>query len=188
MRKVTVDWSRKRDKTDLKPALSRFNRYLENLGLKKNTIILYIKLINTYLSEVNSESPSVDDPKKFYDSLHDKGLSRSAMNNFSAAIIKYHAMIDRPVKLPFLKLNNSLPYYFDGTDIIKIFSACDNLKHYCVLKVLFFGCIRSGELCNLDVPDYDSANLTPGLRPREAIHGHRIQGSPKDAFCQPPEI
>jgi integrase/recombinase XerD len=169
MHKIAVERSRKRDKTDLKPALSRFNRYLENLGLKKNTTTLYIRLINTYLSEVNSELPSVDDAKKFYDSLHDKGLSRSAINNFSAAIIKYHAMIDRPVKLPFLKLNNSLPYYFDETDIIKTFSACDNLKHYCMLKVLFFGCIRSGELCNLDVPDYDSANLT--LRVRETKNG-----------------
>lgn len=70
----------------------------------------------------------------------------------------------------------------------EVFSTCDNLKHHCVLKVFFFGCIRSGELCNLDDPDYDPANLTSGLRPGEAIQDHRIQGSPKDAFCQPPEI
>jgi len=114
MHKIAVDWSRTRDKTDLKPALSRFRRYLENLGLKKNTTVLYIKLVNTYLAEVNSEMPSTDDAKKFYDSLHDKGISRSSMNNFSAALIKYHAMIDKPVKLPFLKLNNSLPYYFEA--------------------------------------------------------------------------
>jgi integrase/recombinase XerD len=73
-------------------------------------------------------------------------------------------MIDQPVKLPFLKLNNSLPYYFDETDILKIFSVCGNLKHYCMLKVLFFGCLRSGELCNLDVSDYDPNNLTLRLR------------------------
>ena len=78
-------------------------------------------------------------------------LSGSAINNHTAAIIKYHAMIDQPVKLPFLKLNNSLPYYFDEKDILKIFSVCNNLKHYCMLKVLFFGCLRSGELCKLDV-------------------------------------
>lgn len=43
-------------------------------------------------------------------------------------------MIDRPVKLPFLKLNSSLPYYFDESNIIKIFSICNNLKHYCMLN------------------------------------------------------
>ena len=33
-----------------------------------------------------------------------------------------------------------------------------------MLKVLFFGCLRSGELCNLDVSDYDPNNLTLRLR------------------------
>ena len=79
-------------------------------------------------------------------------------------MIRYHAMIDQPIKLPFLKLNNSLPYYFEELDILKIFCACSNLKHYCMLKVLFFGCLRSGELCNLDVSDYDPNNLTLRLR------------------------
>lgn len=73
-------------------------------------------------------------------------------------------MIGQPVKLPFLKLNDSLPYYFDETDILKIFSVCNNLKHYCMLKVLFFGCLRSGELCKLNVQDYDTDNLTLRLR------------------------
>ncbi|NPV62503.1 MAG: site-specific integrase [Methanotrichaceae archaeon] len=73
-------------------------------------------------------------------------------------------MIDCPVKLQFLKLNNALPYHFDERDSLKIFGACNNLKHHCMLKVLFFGCLRSGELCNLDVPDYDPKGLTLRLR------------------------
>jgi hypothetical protein len=55
MPKITVDWSRTRDKTDLNPALTRFTRYLERLGLKENTITLYARLINTYLAEVNTD-------------------------------------------------------------------------------------------------------------------------------------
>jgi site-specific recombinase XerD len=78
-------------------------------------------------------------------------------------------MIDQPVKLPFLKLNNSLPYYFDESDVLKILSVCNNLKHYSMLEVLFFGCLRSGELCKLDVPDYDPDTLT--LRLRETKNG-----------------
>ena len=169
MPKIVVDWSRTRDKIDIKPGITRYRRYLERIGLKENTIILYTRLINTYLSEVNNDSPSADDADKFYNSLHDRDLSRSGINNFAAALIKYHLMIDKPVKLPFLKLNNSLPYYFDESDVLRILNACDNLKHYCMLKVLFFGCLRSGELCNLDVPDYDPNSLT--LRLRETKNG-----------------
>lgn len=49
MAKLSVNWSRVRDKADLNPALIRYARYLETKGFKKNTIILYTKLINNYL-------------------------------------------------------------------------------------------------------------------------------------------
>jgi integrase/recombinase XerD len=38
-----------------------------------------------------------------------------------------------------------------------------------MLKVLFYGCLRSGKLCNLDMEDYDPKNLT--LRLRETKNG-----------------
>jgi len=131
MAKLSVNWSRVRDTADLNPALIRYTRNLETKGFKKNTIILYTKLINNYLVEVNTDLPTPQDATDYRDSLHDKKLSGSAINNFTAAIINYHKMIGEPVKLPFLKLNNSLPYYFDETDILKIFSVCSNLKRYC---------------------------------------------------------
>jgi site-specific recombinase XerD len=149
---------------DLKPALTRYKKYLDRIGLKENTTKLYTKLVNAYLLEIKTDIPSSEDAEEFYNSLHEKKLSRSAINNFVAAIIKYHKMIDKPVNLSFLKLNNSLPYFFDETDIHKIFGACNNLKHKCMLQVLFFGCLRSGELCNLDISDYNPNDLTLRLR------------------------
>jgi integrase/recombinase XerD len=164
MAKIAVNWGRTRDKIDLNPVLTRYQKYLKRIGLKENTIKLYIKLIYAYLQDLDTDLPNPNDAERFTNLLHEKKLSGSAINNFTAAIIKYHAMVDQPIKLPFLKLNNSLPYYFDEADILKIFSVCSNLKHYCMLKVLFFGCLRSGELCNLDVSDYDPNNLTLRLR------------------------
>jgi integrase/recombinase XerD len=164
MAKLAVDWSMDRNVSDLKPALSRYSKYLESLGLKKNTIVLYTRLLNMYLQAVKTDLPTPEDAQGFYDSLAANGMSRSSINNFAAALIKYHAMIDQPVKIKFLRLNNSLPYYFDEKDILKIFSKCINLKHHCMLKVLFFGCLRSGELCNLDVSDYNPDDLTLRLR------------------------
>jgi integrase/recombinase XerD len=163
-KKIITDWSMAKGPSNLKPAVTRYRKYLERLGFKQNTIKLYTLLIGNYLKKVNTEMPTTEDAQVFYDSLHEQGLSRSAINNYTAALIKYHAMINQPIKLKFLKLNNSLPYVFDEADIIKIFSACNNLKHHCMLKVLFFGCLRSGELCHLDVSDYDPNNLTLRLR------------------------
>lgn len=168
MAKLMIDWRMDKEQ-DFKPTLARYKKYLNRIGLKENTVILYTRLIDTYLLEVKTDMPSQEDAEKFYNSLHERKFSGSAINNFAAAIIKYHKMIDKPVKLSFLRLNNSLPYYFDETDILKIFGVCNNLKHHCMLKVLFFGCLRSGELCNLDVSDYDSNALT--LRLRETKNG-----------------
>ena len=55
------------------------------------------------------------------------------MNNNSFAIKCYYQMIGEVVSFPFLKRNNNLPYYFDGEDVLRIFSACSNMKHYAEL-------------------------------------------------------
>ena len=163
MARIAVNWSMDNEH-DLTPALTRFKKYLNKIGLKENTIRLYTRLANAYLLEIKKDIPSPEDAEKFYNSLSEKNLSRSAINNFAAAIIKYHAMINKPVELSFLRLNNSLPYYFDETDIIKLFGVLNNLKHKCMMQVLFFGCLRSGELCNLDISDYNPDDLTLRLR------------------------
>lgn len=51
-------------------------------------------------------------------------------------------MVGKPVKLPFLKLNNSLPYWFEEEDITKVFDACKNIKHLAMLRCLFYVCLR----------------------------------------------
>ena len=45
MAKLSVNWSRVRDKADLNPALIRYTRYLETKGFKKNTVILYTRVV-----------------------------------------------------------------------------------------------------------------------------------------------
>lgn len=169
MKKVSVNWKMQENITDVNSAVTRYRVYLENKGLKNNTVILYTRLARVYLEELKTDQPSSQDAFEYHNALHQKKLSKTAMNNFAAAITKYQEMIKKPVKLPFLKTTKRLPYFFDETDITKLFSACKNIKHLCMLKVLFYGCLRPGELCNLDVEDYDPKNLT--LRLRETKNG-----------------
>lgn len=163
-KKLSVDWYRTQDKPDSAPALARYRKYLVTIGLKANTVKLYTLLIRVYLEAMGTTQTSPADAQKFYAGLQDRKISRSAMNNYAATLIKYQSMLGKPVKLPFLKLNNSLPYWFDEEDITKVFDACKNAKHLAMLKCLFYGCLRPGELCNLDMPDYDPEKLTLRLR------------------------
>lgn len=168
-KKIAIAWNLSKAVLNVDSDLTKFEFYLENLGLKKNTVDLYVNLVKTYLEEIGTDMPTSEDAANFHQTLCQRKLSKSSRNNFAAAIIKYQEMVRQPVKLQFLKTNNSLPYYFDDIDIMKLFSSCNNLKHLCMLKVLFYGCLRPGELCNLDVQDYDSKSLT--LRLNETKNG-----------------
>jgi integrase len=65
--------------------------------------------------------------------------------------------------------NVTLPYFFSEEEINRIFSVISNLKHLCMLQVLFYSCLRATELCNLDDEDLDLNNQT--LRMREGKGG-----------------
>jgi integrase/recombinase XerD len=146
--------------TDFEPSLKRFRRYLENQGMRETTITGYIGNVGRYLKFAESDRPSNQDLERFRDLLSEKKVSRSTKNQYNYAIRAYHAMLGEKIEVKRLNPNNQIPYYFDRDDVIKIFNVIHNIKHAAILQTLFYACLRSGELCNLDVPDVDLKNLT----------------------------
>lgn len=78
-------------------------------------------------------------------------------------------MLGQQIKLPHLKRNDILSHYFNESEVQAISSACHNLKHLAMLQLLFFGCLRASELCNLDDLDLDLKGLS--IRVREGKGG-----------------
>lgn len=169
-KRLELDWTKIDLVRDISPALMRFERYLRDKGFRDSTIDGYMVCAAKYLEFARTDRPVVEDATKFREALLEKNLARSTLNNYSFAIKTYHKMLgDTAVELPFLKRNDDLPYYFDQEDVLRIFSACNNLKHYAMLQTLFYGCLRASELCNLDDSDVDLKSLT--LRIRESKGG-----------------
>ena len=128
-KRLDVNWKREIGKEDLKPAVQRFKRYLEDKGLRASTIPMYVLRASKYLEFSETDSPNADDFARFRDHLHDKKLSRSTVNNYCFSIKKYHEMLGQDVSFTFIKPNNIIPYYFDESEITKIFS----ISHPCPL-------------------------------------------------------
>ena len=63
-----------------------------------------------------------------------------------------------------LRSNDAIPYYFTEEDVLDIFSVCSNIKHLAMLQTLFYGCLRSSELCKLDDCDLNLSTRTIFLR------------------------
>jgi integrase len=152
MQRITAtDWSITSN-NDFEPSLMRFRRYLEGQGRREATIEGYLGNVNRYLKFARSDRPSNQDLEQFRDVLAKRKTSRSTRNQYNYAIRAYHAMLGEKIEVKRLEPNNKIPYYFDGQDVLTIFSVIHNLKHLAILKTLFYGALRASELCNLICP------------------------------------
>jgi integrase/recombinase XerD len=178
MKKLGLDWSIKPCVRDFKPMLVRYERYLNDMGLRASTIESYVVRVGKFLEFTQSERPPINALNEYREYLQSKKLSRSSLNNCSFAIQHYYKMVGEDVSFHFIKPNNNIPYYFDEEDILRIFSVCRNIKHYAMLQVLFYGCLRASELCNLDDCDVDLKAMT--IRIREGKGGKDGMANIKD--------
>jgi integrase/recombinase XerD len=170
---LKIDWTRKVKKSDLGPTLARYRRFLVDLGFRSSTIDMYVFRAGKYLEFSETDQPSAEDFIRFREVLQDKRLSRSTLNQYGFSIRKYHEMIKQPITFTFLKPNDTIPYFFNEQDVAKILSVIHNLKHYCMLLVMFYGCLRASELCCLNDEDIDfeakTIRIREGKGGREAI-------------------
>jgi len=53
----------------------------------------------------------------------------------------------------------TLPKFISQQEVKQMFSVCTNLKHLCILKLLYGGGLRLSEVLNLKIADIDSNNM-----------------------------
>lgn len=133
-------------------------------GFRKTTIDCYVERAGKYLEFAQTHKPSPDTLEKFRATLHARKLARQTINNYCIAIKSFHGMLGDKVSFPFLRISDTIPYYFSQDDVVRIFSVCRNLKHYTMLNVLFYACLRASELCSLNDEDVDLNALTIRIR------------------------
>ena len=82
-------------------------------------------------------------------------------------------MLGHDLSIARLEPNNKIPHFFSAEEIDKIFSAIPNLKHLCMIKTLFYACLRASELCALNDEDVDlktqTIHISNGKGGKEAI-------------------
>ncbi|MCJ7442964.1 MAG: site-specific integrase [Methanotrichaceae archaeon] len=168
-KRLNISWDRKTSPEDIKPALKRFRHHLKDIGLRDSTIESYVFRLGKYLEFAQNKVPTEETVISFRATLHEKALSISSINNYCFAIKKYHEMLGHQIAFPFIKPKNTIPYFFDESDVAKIFGACRNLKHYAMLQTIFYGSLCASELCHLDDQDLDLKTLS--IRVREGKGG-----------------
>jgi integrase/recombinase XerD len=157
---MQIDWNLPNNDTELQ----RFKRYLKDKGVRQSTLNDYASRVGRYLRFCGHEKPSLETAQLYRDSLMDRDLSRSSINNSSFAIKNYHKMLGQDVKFTFLKRTNTIPYYFTADEVCRIFYQINNIKHLAMFKTAFYGCLRASELCHLELEDLDLCRLALKVR------------------------
>lgn len=165
--KINVDWFRKREiKTGYRCCPEE---YLLKLELKKyanNTVKTYVTcfeaFINYYkqheLLEINE-----DLIRKYLQKLIQDGKSNSYVNQAVNSIKFYYEVVlgmpNRFYSIERPRAENKLPKVISKEEVLAIINATNNIKHKCIVSLLYSAGLRRSELLNLKITDIDSKRM-----------------------------
>jgi len=143
--------------------------YLQKLELKKysnSTIRTYVtafeKFVNHY-KENDLRQLNENHIRDYLSTLVKKGFSNSAINQAINAIKFYYELvldmpnrfydIERPIK------EHKLPKVLSKEEVLMIIAHTNNIKHKCIVSLLYSAGLRRGELIRLKITDIDSKRM-----------------------------
>jgi site-specific recombinase XerD len=132
------------------------------LSTAKTDINLFERLINHFK---NWELTQIDEEQiRYYlQGLVQQGTSASYLNQMINSIKFYYEVvlempnrfysIERPIK------KEKLPKVLSKNDVLSIIQNTNNIKHKCIVSLLYSAGLRRGELINLKLTDIDSERM-----------------------------
>lgn len=145
------------------------DEYLQKLQLKRyanNTIKTYVtcfeRFINHYktfdLIEINEQHI-----RDYLSNLIEKGLSNSYINQAVNAIKFYYEIVldmpNRYYELERPRKEYKLPKVISKEEVKAIIENTNNIKHRCIVELLYSGGLRRSELLNLKIEDIDNKRM-----------------------------
>jgi len=143
--------------------------YLRKLELKQyslNTSKSYIRLFEAFINHFkNWELLQIDEEqiRNYLQLLVQQGKSQSYINQIISSIKFYYEVvlempnrfysIERPIK------KESLPKVISLEEVSLIINNTKNIKHKCIISLLYSAGLRRGELLNLKLGDIDSKRM-----------------------------
>lgn len=169
--KINLDQYRKRNSNKGRTVPTSYLAKLEYKGYSINTARTYIscfeKFINTFpdrpLLEINE-----NEIQEYLNAKARKGASTSHLNQILNSIKFYYEVvekmpnrfysIDRPIK------EETLPKVLSPLSVKKMLLMTQNIKHKCILSLLYSAGLRRQELINLTLSDIDSKRMVINVR------------------------
>jgi site-specific recombinase XerD len=165
--KFDVQWFRKRHKpSDYKTCPESFLDKLEIKRYANNTVRTYVscfeRFINYYPSKAIDDL-NENDVRHYILTLVQKNWSNSYINQSINSIKFYYenvlGMPNRFYKVERPRKEKKLPIILSPSEAKLIIEATNNIKHRCIVSLLYSAGLRRGEVLNLKPADIDSERM-----------------------------
>ena len=143
--------------------------YLLKLELKRysnNTVRIYVPLFEMFINFYRDRDIMTldeSDIRMFLQHLIQKKVSNSYLNQVINSIKFYYEVVlgmpNRFYEIERPRKEYKLPKVISKEDVIKIIEATNNIKHKCVVELLYGSGLRKSELLNLKITDIDSERM-----------------------------
>ncbi|WP_415373086.1 site-specific tyrosine recombinase/integron integrase [Patiriisocius sp. Uisw_047] len=195
---IDITWLRKREL----PATYRVcpTSYLDKLELRKyanNTVKTYVSSFETFINYYHTKDlVSIDenDVRQYLLKLVQEDKSNSYINSAINSIKFYYesvlGMPNRFYKIERPRKEKKLPKVLSKEDVLNIIAHTNNLKHKCVVSLLYSSGIRRNELINLKITDIDSKRMlirveaAKGNKDRYTLLSHSLLEDLRDYYKQ----
>jgi site-specific recombinase XerD len=140
--------------------VKKFIQEMKLRGFSQKTIKSYSYYISEILNKSNKNARSITskDIKNYLENLIEKEKSSSTINiAYSAFKLYFGSILHRKffINLPRVKKEKKLPTILSKQEVNKIIKETKNLKHFCILSLLY-GCgLRVSEVVNLKIKEID---------------------------------
>ena len=146
--------------------LKLMQQNLELKGASKNTIDLYMRVIDRFI-EFYDKSPEELGNTEVREFLlyfiHNKKCSAKTIQVYHAALkFLYETTINQPWvmdSVPRMKSHRKLPAILDQDEIVTLLKSIDFIKHKALLSIIYSAGLRVSEASNLKVSDIDSKRM-----------------------------
>lgn len=172
----------------MEDVLKRYKELLIQKRYSNNTQRIYcnyFKDFNSYFKDDDLDKLSTEQINNYIlDLIQSKNISISQQNQRINAIKFYYEKIlgrnkqyyalHRPNK------EHKLPKVLSKNEIKKILDSCNNIKHYCILLLIYSAGLRRSELINLKISDINSERMiinindTKGKKDRISLFSENI--------------
>jgi integrase/recombinase XerD len=145
----------------------------------KKQINLYNSKNNAYLVKkfiqfTGTLTPTEKQGMTYYEQLLTRGFKSSTINNNMYAVKHYFEMIGIPFKFKKQRQRQREIVFLNRDEIKRLLYSVDNYRNYAVILILLYGGLRVGEVCKLDLSDFNPEEKTLLIRDAKNFQDQKI--------------